>query len=196
MRMFLAAAALALAALAGPAQAASVRPLTLDQLIDQSTTVIEATAVANRSERDEKTGFIVTYTTFAVKDVLKGTAEKTHVIKQIGGVVPGEGMAYKVSGIPKFTEGQDYVVFLAGVSTIGFSSPIGLGQGRFMITRGADGAKVSNGRDFRSMTAGTDNLVLPPTTAKALATATVPVPQMGLDEFKQLVRGHLGRAQQ
>lgn len=193
MRILLAA-ALALLAFAGPAQAASVRPLTLDQLIDQSTTVIEATAVANRSERDEKTGFIVTYTTFAVKDVLKGTAEKTHVIKQIGGALPAEGMGFKVSGIPKFTEGQDYVVFLAGVSSIGFSSPIGLGQGRFIVTRGADGAKVTNGRDFRSMTAGTDNLVMPPAMAKSLATATVPVNQMALDEFKSLVRTHLGRA--
>jgi hypothetical protein len=194
MRMFLAA-ALALAALAGPAQAASVRPLTLDQLIDQSTTVIEATAVANRSERDEKTGYIVTYTTFAVKDVLKGTAEKTHVIKQIGGVLLAEGMGFKVSGIPKFTEGQDYVVFLAGVSTIGFSSPIGLGQGSFRVDRDTQGmAKVSNGRDFRSMTAGTDNLVMPPVMAKSLATATVPVNQMALDDFKSLVRSHLGRA--
>lgn len=194
MRMLLAA-ALALLAFAGPVQAASVRPLTLDILIDDSTTVIEATAVANRTARDPDTGLIVTYTTFAVKEVLKGTAEKTHVIKQIGGVLPEEGMGFKVSGVPKFAEGQDYVVFLAGVSRIGFSSPIGLGQGSFVVTQDSQGAKsVANGRDFRSMAAGTDNLVMPPATAKSLATATVPVPRMGLDEFKALVRTHVGRA--
>ncbi len=194
MRTLLAA-ILAFAAFAGSALGASVRPLTLDQLIDQSTTVFEATAVANRSERDEATGYIVTYTTFAVKDVLKGSVDRTHVIKQIGGVALSEGMGYKVSGIPKFTEGQDYVVFLAGVSSIGFSSPIGLGQGSFLVDRDAQGfAKVSNGRDFRSMTAGTDNLVMPPVMAKSLATATVPVKQMALDDFKSLVRSHLGRA--
>jgi hypothetical protein len=153
----------------------------------------EGTCVENRTERDPGTGFIVTYTTFEVKDVMKGGAGATHTIKQIGGVLKSEGIAYKVDGVPSFAVGQDYVVFLNGVSSIGFSSPVGLGQGSFIVHRDEGGAKVSNGRDFRFMTAGTDALKLPAATAKSLAESARPVVRMDLEEFKAVVRTHTGR---
>ena len=178
--------------LAGPADAASVRPLALDEIIDGAAVSFEGTCVENRVERDSN-GFIVTYTTFSVKDALKGEVGPTHTIKQIGGVLASEGIAYKVDGVPSFAVGHDYVLFLHGVSTIGFSSPVGLGQGRFMIHRDETGAKVTNGRDFRSMAAGTDGLKLPAATAKALADSRQPVGQMDLEEFKTVVRTQTGR---
>lgn len=188
---FLAAIALAFA-FCGPAGAASVRPLALDEIIDGAAVSFEGTCVENRTERDAN-GFIVTYTTFAVKEALKGEVGATHTIKQIGGVLASEGIAYKVDGVPSFAVGNDYVLFLHGVSKIGFSSPVGLGQGRFMIHRDESGAKVTNGRDFRSMAAGTDGLKLPAATAKALAESRQPVGKMDLDEFKTVVRSQTGR---
>lgn len=177
-----------------PAQAASVLPVGLDHLIDRSTTAFEGRCLSNRSERDAATGFVVTYTTFAVVDPLKGQLGSTHTIKQIGGSLPGESLQYKVEGVPSFSVGEEYVVFLAGVSSLGFSSPIALGQGRFGIRAGESGREVGNGRDFKELAANLPQAQLP---ARALARiqAAGPVRQINLDDFKQIVRARLGGGQ-
>lgn len=180
-------------ALAQPASAATVLPVSLDHLVDNSAVVFEGTCVGNRSERDAATGFIVTYTTFSVRDVLKGNVASVHEIKQIGGSLPDSGLVYRVDGVPSFTVGESYVVFLAGVSSAGFSSPIGLSQGRFTVAPGATGATVSNGRDFLEMTAGLPEAVLPSTLLKALGAPAARAERMGLDDFKQLVRSRAAR---
>lgn len=180
-------------AVAGPAGAVSVRPLPLDEIIDTATVVFQGTCIGNRTEREQETNLVVTFTTFAVKDVLKGSAQGTHVIKQIGGKMPAGELNFRVDGVPTFVVGEDYVVFLAGVSAAGFSSPIGLAQGKFTVQQDASGQKVSNGRDFREMTAGIPSVVLPKATAKVLGEAPAPVRHLDLDEFKQLVRVRAGR---
>ena len=181
-------------ALAGAAGAASVRPLQLDELIDTAALAFEGVCIGNRTEREAGTNYVVTYTTFAVKEVLKGEVGKTHVIKQIGGEIADGEPSFRVQGVPKFAAGQSYVVFLAGVSSAGFSSPIGLAQGNFRVLPDAAGPKVANGRDFREMTAGMPASALPEATAKALGAAQAPVRHLGLEEFKQLVRARTGRA--
>lgn len=182
-------------ALAGPAGAASVRQLSLDDIIDTATVVFQGTCIGNRTEREESTNLVVTYTAFAVKDVLKGTVQGTHIIKQIGGNMPAGELSFHAYGVPTFVVGEDYIVFLAGVSAAGFSSPIGLAQGKFTVQEDPSGQRVSNGRDFREMTAGMPSVVLPEATAIILREAQAPVRHLGLDEFKQLVRGRVGRAQ-
>jgi len=186
LKQFLAACVLGLA-LASPASATSVLPLQLDEIIDTATTVFEGACISNRTEREQATNLVVTYTAFAVKDVLKGSVQgATHVIKQIGGEMPAGEMSFHVQGVPSFAVGQDYVVFLAGVSSAGFSSPIGLGQGKFSVLQDAAGQQVTNGRDFREMTVRMPAVVLPGTAA--------PVPRLGLDNFKQIVRTRVGGA--
>ncbi len=182
------------AALATAANAASVRPLLLGEIIETAAVAFEGICIGNRTEREAGTNLVVTYTTFAVKDALKGALGETHVIKQIGGKMPGGEPHFRVRGVPTFAVGESYVVFLAGVSSAGFSSPIGLGQGRFTVLPDAAGPKVVNGRDFREMTAHMPSATMPEATARALA-AQAPVRQLGLDEFKQLVRAHVGTLQ-
>ena len=181
-------AAPALAAAWIPAHATSVLPARLEQLIDDSSVAFEATATANRSERDAATNLVVTYTTFEVHDVLKGAVGTTYEIKQVGVSLP-DGFRYKVDGVPAFTVGQEYVVFLAGVSQLGFSSPIALSQGSFSV-QVRNGAKVvRNGRDFRQMLSQMAP-TLPPN-ARIKLNTTGPVREWDLDDFKRIVRGHL-----
>ncbi len=180
------------ATLATAANAASVRPLLLGEIIETAAVAFEGICIGNRTEREAGTNLVVTYTTFAVKDVLKGDVGGTHVIKQVGGKMPGNEPSYRILGVPTFAVGDSYVVFLAGVSSAGFSSPIGLSQGNFRVLPDAAGAKVVNGRDFREMTARTPSVAMPEATARTLSAARAPVRQLGLDEFKQLVRAHAG----
>jgi hypothetical protein len=193
LKMLLAAWLLAVGA-ALPASAMSVIPLYLDELVDRSRVAFEGTCVDNRIEREAASGLVVTYTTFAVNDRLKGGVPATLVIKQIGGQIPGEGLQYDVPGVPRFTPGEDYVVFLAGVSPAGFSSPLGLGQGRFQVRRGAEGAKVGSGRDFRDLAANIPPEELSEPLRGKLKDSPARVHELGLEEFKELVRSRLGRS--
>ena len=174
---------LLLLTVACPAGAASVRQLLLDEIIDTSAIAFQGTCTSNRTERDALTNFIVTYTTFDVKDVLKGSVLTTHTIKQIGGEMPGSELSFRVDGVPTFTVGADYVVFLAGVSSAGFSSPIGLAQGKFSVRQTPAGKTVSNGRNVRELTAQ-----IPPELAPTDAASAR---RLGLDEFKSLARARV-----
>ncbi len=154
----------------------------LDEIIDTAAVAFQGTCTDNRVERDTATNLIVTYSTFQVRDVLKGNVASTHVIKQIGGTMADGESGMVVHGVPKFTVGEDYVVFLAGVSSLGFSSPVGLTQGRFTIQQSAAGKFISTGSDLRALTARMPLGVS--------GDAGAPVRQLGLDEFKQLARAH------
>ena len=179
--------------LADPAHAMSVVPLYLDEMIDTAAVAFEGRVVANRTERDPATNLVVTYTTFEVRDVLKGSVGARHEIKQVGGAMPDGGVEYRVQGVPRFEPGSDYVVFLAGVSSQGFSSPIGLSQGRFGIRTEMQGRRVANGRDFRDMTARMGARI--PSVAWArIEGAQGAVRDMDLEDFKQAVRNHVGSA--
>lgn len=188
------ASALLLAATTLPSLAASVLPVQLDQIVDQAAVAFEGRCMGNRSERDPDTGLVVTYTTFEVVDRLKGAVGSTHTIKQLGGFLPDDSFHYKVEGVPTFTLGEDYVVFLAGKSRRGFSSPIAMAQGRFGIRQGAKGREVGNGRDFRELTERIPESHLP-ARARALMQGVGPVRQLDLDDFKQIVRARAGGAQ-
>ncbi len=178
-----------------PAGATSVQPLYLDQIIDSAATVFEGTCISNRSERDARTGLIVTYTTFQVQDPLKGAPTPTHTIKQIGGRLvndDGSVQGRRVEGVPGFEVGEHYIVFLYGTSSAGFSSPVGLDQGKFSINSDASGAHVGNGRDFKEMTANRPALRAPSATQARLSKIDGAVDQMDLNEFKQIVRLQTG----
>ena len=170
-----------------PAYATTVRPMTLDDIVGSAAIAFEGTCISNRTERDSSTNQVVTYTLFQVSDVLKGTVPSTYEIKQVGGQLP-DGLSYEIHGIPKFTPGQSYVVFLAGVSSAGFSSPMGLSQGSFDVAVDASGGKVvRNGRDFGDMTANIPDVQLPAAVAKSRA-VNARSTEMNLDTFKSLVR--------
>ena len=173
--------------LCAPVGAVSVRLVALNEVIDSAAIVFQGTCTGNRIERDTTTNLIVTYTTFAVSDHLKGDVSSVHTIKQIGGEMPAGELSFKVSGVPNFVVGEEYVVFLAGVSAAGFSSPVGLAQGKFFVQTIPAGKQVSNGRDFRTM------MLTPP--SAAVPDAKGQAQFLGLDDFKQIVRARVAGQQ-
>jgi hypothetical protein len=175
-----------------PAHAMSVLPLYLDEIINDAAIAFQGKSIENHSERDLQTGSIVTYSTFEVQEILKGEVGATHTIKQIGGKLEGE--THRTTGVPTFTVGESYVLFLYGVSTAGFSSPVGLEQGKFNIIPVSTGFHVTNGRDFKEMTLGIPDHLVPPSALTKMRQAPGSIKRLELDEFKQLVRQQRGAA--
>lgn len=170
--------------------ATSVLPLQLDRIIDDAELAFQGICIGNRSEREATTGLIVTYSTFDVLDTLKGSLGASHTIKQIGG--QGDGMRHRVEGVPTFAVGQEYVVFLYGMSRAGFSSPVGLGQGQFTVSDGPGGKILSNGRDFNELIPVTADWAADQPAAPDLRAGTGERTHLKLDDFKQIVRRHGG----
>lgn len=140
------------------AGATTVLPVSLQQLSSRAELIFYGTAISNEVRLDEISGRVATFTTFAVIDVIKGTVGDTHTIKQIGGQLPDSRVRQIIHGIPRFGVGEEYVVFLPAASSLGFSSPIGLSQGRFSVAQHNGEAVVSNGRPLAAI------LEPPPTT--------------------------------
>ena len=48
---------------------------------------------------------------------------------------PPDGTVARVPGLPRYGVGEEVVLFLRGESGRGFTSPVGLGQGVYRVTR-------------------------------------------------------------
>ncbi len=128
--------------------AASVLNLNIEQLTTNASIVFNGRCISNQVEFDSTTNFVVTYTTFEILQSIKGTTGLTHTIKQIGGNLPDRDIQTNWPGVPSFIVGKEYVIFLPPVSSLGFSTPVGLEQGKFSVLTDAVGKQVSNGQNF------------------------------------------------
>jgi len=181
-----------------PAVATSVLPLSLQQMADVAEVIFHGKTISNEVRLDEASGRVATYTRFEVIEVIKGTVETTHTIKQIGGQLPGSQYRQVIHGVPRFGVGQEYVVFLPKASSLGFSSPIGLSQGKFDIRKRNGNTLVSNGRSLAALMKTTpqqDSPIEPSALASKRAPALKAIDGQPasayLTDFMQAVRGML-----
>ena len=123
------------------AAATSVLPISLERMTAAADLIFHGRAVGNEVRLDPVSGRVATFTRFEVLELIKGKAGETHTIKQIGGQLPGSNVRQVIHGVPQFSTGEEYVVFLPKASGLGFSSPIGLSQGKFDIHK-LDGRSV------------------------------------------------------
>jgi hypothetical protein len=125
------------------ARAASVLPLTLAQLTEQSGRIFVGTCVSLESDLDEH-GIPSTFARFEVSDAVKGASDgQTVLIKQFGSsrrplkVAEGESAVIPMKTLSlaasPYEAGRSYLLFLYPESSLGFTSPVGAGQGRFEI---------------------------------------------------------------
>lgn len=131
--------------LASLASATTVIPLSLEQLTQASTQVVEGRAIQSWSQWNPSHSFILTYTQFQVARTLKGETSTTLVIQQLGGKL--DGITQRVSGVHVWNSGEKAVLFLRPGQVNDRSFVLtGLVQGNFRMTSSAGGATmVSNG---------------------------------------------------
>ena len=91
---------------------ATVLPLGLERLQAAAELVFDGVCISNQVVHDPISGMAVTYTTFNILENLKGARLQTYTIKQIGGSLPEDGSAWVTPGVPRFVEGQRYILFV------------------------------------------------------------------------------------
>ena len=173
---------------ASAAVAASVAPLSLDQIVAGAKHIVHVRCTGNIVQADPDVG-VVTITNFVVLSRAKGGEGSTFTVRQIGGELQGLAVDYHV---PKFVAGDEYVLFMPASSRLGLASPVGLSQGAFSVLPGAAGKEVGNGRDFGELLAGTDAANVPPGMAARLKRGGQARSRMDLDEFMALSRAKAG----
>jgi len=112
---------------------AQSQPLSLQQVIAASGFIFSGKVIKVRSERDPASGFIVTNSTVAVEDAVRGVSKDQFTFKQYGGSY--NGLNVFVAGMSYFTEGEEVMVFLYPASVWGLTSPIGVSEGKLTIQR-------------------------------------------------------------
>ena len=170
--------------LSTPTLATTVLPISLERMSKKAELIFYGTVISNEVKVDEVSGHVATFTTFDVIDVIKGNVGDIHTIKQIGGQLPGSKIMYKIHGVPQFTVGEKAVVFMPQESQLGFASPLGLSQGRFVVRERNGISTINDSRATQAVRA---------TSARDLKTnAAEPSPQpqtsTSLADFLQTVR--------
>jgi len=123
--------------LATRATATTVLPLDLGALTAAADRIVLARVERTDDGRDAN-GLPAVWTTFAVDEALKGPVGARLMLKQLGAAL---GAGHVLAGLPVYVPGERVVLFLHPDSRLGFSSPVGLGQGCFRI-RNQDGRAV------------------------------------------------------
>ena len=111
--------------------AAQVRTLGLQEMVNSAGMIFSGRVTEVRGGRDAH-GDIVTYTTFAVEQGVRGVSGSWVTIKQYGG--ESDGLSTRLQHVRYFQQGEKVMVMLYPASELGFTSPIGLSQGVWQMT--------------------------------------------------------------
>ena len=147
-----------------PAHASRVRSVNLEEMTQLAGTIFSGRLSQIRVVRDPKLDRDVTLLTFDVSRAVKGHPGRTVTVKMLGQLDVGSERRGGVIGLPRFRNGEEIILFLYGESALGLTSPVGFGQGKFVITKDKQGRPVAmNEFGNRSLFRG-----LSPTASKRL----------------------------
>jgi hypothetical protein len=116
---------------ASPARATTMISLSLEQLTQASSDIVQASVINQQSGWNSSHTQILTITTVAVSQVLKGNASSTLEIQQLGGTVGN--MRVFVPGDLTFQPQGEYILFLEPVPESPRYRVVGMTQGAYRI---------------------------------------------------------------
>jgi hypothetical protein len=169
MRTLLLSILLAFAAPAWAQQGALTVPRNLQQLTERAAHIVRGNVVGARMERHPELGLPVLAVTLRVRETLKGPAQQTFTFRQYVWDVRDRMDA------ASYRKGDDVLLFMIAPSRYGLSSPAGMVQGRFRITRDGLGREQAvNGHGNAGLFEGMetqvakDGVILSPASARLL----------------------------
>lgn len=132
---------LVMVACAAPAWAQSSAltiPRNLEQLTNRSAVILRGTVISARVEKHpELTALDTVVVKLQVRETLKGQAGSTFTFRQyVWDIRKGKNAG-------GYQKGQDLLLMMIAPSEYGLSSPAGLDQGRFLISRDRSGMELA-----------------------------------------------------
>jgi hypothetical protein len=112
------------------AGATTVQSLSFGELTDRSDLIVSGAVTRTWSDWDAEHKFIWTHNELTVSTTLKGTAGKTVVVSEPGGIVGIQGMT--VAGTSVYRAGDKVVLFLSRMPN-GYLRTTGWGQGKYSL---------------------------------------------------------------
>lgn len=132
----------------------SVRVVNLPEMMGASTRVFRGKCLSAKTLQDSPIGLPVVEFTFLVTDGIKGVKTgETLVFRQ---VQTRQGRLRGIPGVPTYGKGEELILFLAGDSQYGLTSPIGLEQGAFTLKKTPHGLMAVNSTRNRNLAFGLD----------------------------------------
>ena len=122
-----------------PTWATTVRPLNLEQLTARAGHIVVGRCISVRDLPQTAHGMPVREVTIRVDRALKGGSGPTLTFRM---VAPDDSDA-DLRGVPRFRPGEDLLLFLYPTGRSGLTSPVGLGQGKFVRRMGKHGGEES-----------------------------------------------------
>jgi len=121
--------------------ATMVKHINLEEMTSSAHTIFSGVCIDIASMCDDETGRDVVFFKFKILKMIKGEQLNELTVKM-------SKVALDIGGVPTFKLGEEVVLFLYGKSNYGFTSPVGLGQGKFLVKHSSAGEKmVINGRN-------------------------------------------------
>ena len=121
--------------------ATMVKQINLEEMTSSAHTIFSGVCVDVASMCDGETGRDVMFFKFKIWTMIKGEQVNELTVKM-------SKVALDIGGAPTFQLGEEVFLFLYGTSDYGFTSPVGLGQGKFLVKHSSAGEKmVINGRN-------------------------------------------------
>ncbi len=162
-------------ACAGSAAAMTILPLDLPELTGQAERIFVGRVLRVESGRDAH-GLPAVWTTFAVAQQLKGIGADHVTLKQLGASLDTGAEVLPHPALPRYRPGESVVLFVHPASVLGFTSPVGLGQGCFRVHGDDDAPVVANDVGNRNLAAATG---APGAGTQPQARSAAPPPQAG-----------------
>lgn len=129
-----------------PATASQVRALNIEQMTHRADRIFSGRVVAVQVRFDRTLRQHVTDVTLEVERAVKGDLTGRVTITLFGWqkLERGESRAGRaMKGLPLFSENEEVVLFLYAESRLGFTSPVGLGQGKFSVFKDKKGERLA-----------------------------------------------------
>ena len=103
----------------------------LEEMVSAAGMIVHGTVIFVKTEIDPQTSILSTFVTIDVTENLYGQPEGVVTIKMVAAQT--QSGARKFAEMPTFTPGEEIVGFFHLPSKLGFTSPVGMGQGKFSV---------------------------------------------------------------
>jgi hypothetical protein len=125
------------------AEASRVRPVNVEEMTERAARIVTGRCTEVRTVADPVLGVELTEITLEVERSLKGEPAPRITFRTLGAASVDEPPLRGVVGMPRFRPGEKVILFLYAESRSGLTSPVGLGQGKFLVVKDKQGREVA-----------------------------------------------------